>query len=74
MVLMLIDKRNSINKSWRISEKTLLFIGLFGGALGGFIGMKLFRHKTKHLSFKIGYSVSLILHIALIYNLIIMSI
>ena len=34
----------------------LLFIlCLLGGSIGGIIGMYTFRHKTKHLKFKIGF-------------------
>ncbi len=46
-----IDKRRAIKGTWRISEKTLLGLGVIGGALGGLIGMKVFRHKTKHRYF-----------------------
>ena len=37
----------------RISEGTLLFVGSCGGCLGLLIGMNVFRHKTKHIKFKI---------------------
>ena len=46
-----VDKLKAINGSWRISEKALLLTSLFGGALGGLLGMQLFRHKTKHWYF-----------------------
>lgn len=46
-----IDKRRAIKGTWRISEKTLLGLGVIGGALGGLIGMKVFRHKTRHWYF-----------------------
>ena len=29
----------------------LLSVGFFGGAVGALLGMKLFRHKTKHWKF-----------------------
>ena len=50
-VLYGVDKAKAKKGSWRIPEKTLLlFAGCFGG-LGAFLGMKIFRHKTKHTSF-----------------------
>ncbi|MEG0371787.1 MAG: DUF1294 domain-containing protein [Clostridium sp.] len=51
---MYIDKRRSIKKKWRISENTLMVIAIIGGSLGSFLGMRMFRHKTKHLKFKLG--------------------
>ena len=52
-VAMGIDKRRAIKKGWRISERTLLLIALLGGGIGSFLGMRMFRHKTKHLKFNI---------------------
>ena len=46
-----IDKLKAKAGAWRISEKALLGLGIFGGALGGLIGMKIWRHKTKHSYF-----------------------
>lgn len=61
--LMGIDKMKAKRGAWRIPEKTLfLATALFGG-LGGVLGMQVFRHKTKHLSFKIGYPALLIVQI-----------
>lgn len=37
----------------RIPERTLLWLPVLGGALGSFIGMQVFRHKSRHTSFKI---------------------
>jgi uncharacterized membrane protein YsdA (DUF1294 family) len=52
--LMGIDKKRAIKHQYRISEKTLWITAILFGALGLFIGMKKFRHKTKHVSFKYG--------------------
>lgn len=62
-IIMLVDKRNAIKKKWRISEKHLLTICVYGGSLGGLLGMYLFRHKTQHPRFVIGIPVMLVLHI-----------
>lgn len=52
--IMLIDKQRAIHKEWRIPEKTLIGISIFGGAIGMLLGMSSFRHKTKHKKFTIG--------------------
>ncbi|AST92811.1 MULTISPECIES: DUF1294 domain-containing protein [Sutcliffiella] len=53
-LLMKVDKKRAINNKWRISESTLWAISIVGGALGSWAGMKKFRHKTKHNTFKFG--------------------
>ena len=45
------DKRRAKRKRWRIAESVLLSVGFFGGAVGALLGMRLFRHKTKHWYF-----------------------
>ena len=48
-----IDKRRAKKNLWRIRERTLLLAtGLFGG-VGAWLGMKVFRHKTQHMVFKV---------------------
>ncbi len=49
-----IDKRKAQKGKWRIPEKRLFLFAFLGGGIGCSIGMKVFRHKTKHLSFVIG--------------------
>ena len=56
-VAMGIDKARAKAGAWRISEKTLLGIAVFGGGLGVWFGMETFRHKTKHWYFKYGVPV-----------------
>ena len=60
-----IDKRKAVKDQWRIPEKTLLIIALIGGAVGAFVGMQVFHHKTKHWKFILGVPACMILHIAL---------
>ncbi len=45
------DKSKAKRGAWRIPEKVLLCFSFFGGAVGGLLGMLLFRHKTKHWYF-----------------------
>ena len=56
LILMYTDKQKAIKQQWRISEKTLFILAIFGGAIGGVLGMYLFRHKTKHNRFAFGFS------------------
>ncbi|WP_066063759.1 DUF1294 domain-containing protein [Neobacillus soli] len=49
------DKKRAKKHQYRISERTLWLVALFGGAVGTTAGMQLYRHKTKHLSFKFGF-------------------
>ena len=59
------DKAKAKKHAWRIKEAVLLLFGLFGGALGGLIGMEIFRHKTKHWYFWAVNILALAIHIAL---------
>ncbi len=52
-VLYAIDKGRAIRGKWRIPEATLLGCSIFGGAIGGLLGMYLTRHKTKHWYFRV---------------------
>ena len=51
-VLYGIDKYCAIRGFWRISEKTLLSCAVLFGGVGAFLGMEIFRHKTKKTLFK----------------------
>lgn len=68
-VYMYIDKERAKNKEWRISERTLLTMGVLGGALGGVLGMYLFRHKTKHNKFAFGFPLLGAIHVFLLVQL-----
>jgi uncharacterized membrane protein YsdA (DUF1294 family) len=53
-VMMNVDKQKAQKGQWRISERSLFLLAIAGGSIGIYFGMRVFRHKTKHLSFKIG--------------------
>ena len=57
-----LDKLKAKGKSRRTPEKVLLGLSLFGGAIGGSLGMALFRHKTKHWYFIAINLIALLLH------------
>ena len=52
-VLYGVDKHLAINGKKRISEITLLVLGIVGGAAGGLLAMQHFRHKTRYKYFYI---------------------
>ena len=62
-LIMLADKYRAKRGLWRIPEKTLFLTALLGGSAGCIIGMQVFRHKTKHLTFTIGMPAILVLQI-----------
>lgn len=57
------DKRRSIKRKRRISEKTLLNCAFFMGGTGALFGMLIFRHKTKKGKFKILIPLFIIINI-----------
>ena len=62
--LMGTDKRRAKKDAWRVKEKTLFLPVLLGGGVGGILGMKTFRHKTKHAKFLILVPLSIVLWVA----------
>ena len=64
-VLMHADKRRAKKNRWRIPERTLIGSAILGGSIGALLGMRCFRHKTRHLKFTLGIPAILIAQIAL---------
>jgi len=60
------DKRCAKRGAWRVPERRLFLAAIFFGALGGVLGMFVFRHKTKHWYFRIFFPALLAVQIALI--------
>lgn len=60
-VMMGFDKNRARRQKQRIPEKQLWGVALLGGALGGSLGMRYFRHKTKHAAFKFGFPLLVVL-------------
>ena len=58
-----IDKLKARRDKWRIRETALLLLAILGGSLGAWLGMKVWRHKTKHKKFKYGIPLILIVQI-----------
>ena len=64
-LLMGLDKRRARRGAWRISEKALFLPAVLGGSLGSIVGMRTFRHKTKHWYFVVGMPLILVCQTAL---------
>jgi uncharacterized membrane protein YsdA (DUF1294 family) len=62
-----VDKHRAITKSWRIPEATLITLAAVGGSIGALLGMRIFRHKTKHPKFYIGVPVIFIIQIVAVW-------
>ena len=58
------DKRQAKRKGRRVPEKNLWLLAFIGGGIGAYIGMQMFRHKTRHTSFRIGF-----LLLAMVYGI-----
>lgn len=48
----------------RVPERTLLLLSLFFGVVGGVVGMRVFRHKTRKASFFLPMIACALLHAA----------
>jgi uncharacterized membrane protein YsdA (DUF1294 family)/cold shock CspA family protein len=52
------DKSAAQKGAWRISEGTLLLLGIAGGWPGGLIAQEILRHKSKKASFRVTFWVT----------------
>ena len=64
-----IDKLLAIVNKRRVRELFLHVLSLFGGCLGSFGGMLLFRHKTKKIRFYVWNMLMIILWLYIFYVL-----
>jgi len=60
-----LDKYKARKEMWRISEKTLLTISLFG-PIGAWLGMMQFRHKTQKPLFRYSVPAFIGIHLLLV--------
>ena len=61
-----IDKQRAKNNQWRIRERTLFLVAMIGGSIGIFLGMEVFRHKTKHKKFIFGIPIIMLVQITIL--------
>ena len=59
------DKLQARREGRRVPEKTLHGLALLGGFAGAWLGMSLFRHKTRKPMFALVVGVAALLHAAL---------
>ncbi|MDO4753820.1 MAG: DUF1294 domain-containing protein [Bacillota bacterium] len=57
-----VDKRRAVKAGRRLRNRTLLGLAFFGGSAGAYIGMYLFRHKTKRAVYVAGVPLMLLFH------------
>ena len=61
-----IDKRRAQQGAHqRIPERMLILLAAIGGSIGAYCAMRLWRHKTQHIKFRLGIPALLAIHIAL---------
>ena len=58
------DKRSAMRGTWRTPEAILFLIAFLGGSVGSYLGMQVFRHKTRHAAFRFGIPLIFFLQIA----------
>ena len=68
-VVMGADKLRAKRHRRRVPERTLLTLAVLGGSVGGMLGMLLFRHKTHHAKFFLGFPLIFLCEAALVYVL-----
>ena len=66
-----LDKLKAKRNARRVSERTLLLLALVGGSVGAWLGMLVWRHKTKHAKFRFGVPILLLLQAALYWWIIV---
>lgn len=68
-----IDKYWAKHHKWRIKEKDLWLMAFLGGSLGSFLGMFIFKHKTRKIKFYLWNSIMLGIWFYIIYKYLMMS-
>jgi uncharacterized membrane protein YsdA (DUF1294 family) len=67
-LMMAYDKRQAVQKKWRIPEKRLLWLGALGGGLGGLLARRQFHHKTQKSKFLVCFISGLGLMLIALYS------
>lgn len=64
-----VDKTLAVKDKQRVPIVTLMIISYLGGALGGYLAMYLFHHKTKKPYFVYGLPMMIVMHVMLIITI-----
>lgn len=67
LVVVGVDKHKARKRLWRIPEKVFFTLSILGGCPGVYLGLLLFRHKTKHWYFILGIPAIFILQMIVLY-------
>ena len=67
IIMTVYDKWAAKHKKRRVPERTLLSLGLIGGAAAMYLTMKCIRHKTKKKKFMVGLPLEILLHVLIIF-------
>ena len=68
-VLMYADKRFAQHRIHRIPESVLVMTAVLGGSVGSWLGMHVFRHKTRKPKFFIGIPAIFVLQIGAVLGI-----
>lgn len=60
------DKSAARTQRQRISERTLLVLGLLGGWPGALLAQRMFRHKTAKASFQAAFWITIVLNLTVL--------
>jgi len=66
-ITVIFDKNKAKRRRFRVPEKYFFLIGVLGGALGVYLGMRLFRHKTRHRRFVYGIPLLIVVNLFMLY-------
>ncbi len=61
-ITMAMDKRRALRHRWRIPERVLFLLAIFGGSTGALLGMWLLWHKVRKKLFAVGLPILLMVH------------
>lgn len=62
-VVYVVDKSAAVAGRWRVSESTLIFLGLVGGWPGAIVAQQVSRHKTNKAAFRSAFWGSVVLNV-----------
>ena len=59
-----VDKYKAQKAKWRVRESALLLLAAIGGSAEAWLGMEIWRHKTRHPKFRYGVPAILLIQLA----------
>ena len=67
IIMTVYDKWAAKRKKRRVPERTLLSLGIVGGAAAMYLTMKCIHHKTKKKKFMVGLPLEILLHVLIVF-------